>query len=114
MKHRRDFQRLFRSAWRARGPGFSVAVCPNGTPYTRLGLSVGKRCWRGAVGRNRVRRVFREAFRLSLPRLPEGYDVLMIAYEPKLEPVLTEVQRHLVKLVRRAIEKGQERAREQA
>lgn len=112
MKHRRDFQRLFKHAWRARGADFSIALIKNETEHTRLGLSVGKRCWRGAVGRNRVRRIFRESFRLSLPKLPPGYDILMIATKPRLEPVLTEVQRNLVRLVHKAIEKGERRERE--
>ena len=49
----------------------TVVVVANDLKVTRLGLSIGKRVWRDAVGRNRVRRVFREAFRVSLPELPE-------------------------------------------
>ncbi|MEX1026112.1 MAG: ribonuclease P protein component [Planctomycetota bacterium] len=106
MRSKNDFTRLFATALRARGREFSVAITPNGLGYTRLGLSVGKRCWRGAVGRNRVRRVFREAFRLSLPDLPVGYDVLMIATQPRLVPRLEAVRNDLVRLTHEAVARG--------
>ncbi|MDR1889093.1 MAG: ribonuclease P protein component [Zoogloeaceae bacterium] len=42
---------------------------PAGTP-ARLGLVIGKKFLRHAVGRNCVRRIAREAFRLVQPQLP--------------------------------------------
>ena len=67
----RDFARTYAEGGRARGEIVVVVACPNGTQGTRLGLSVGRAIWRSAVKRNRVRRVFREAFRLSYPELPQ-------------------------------------------
>lgn len=109
MRTRGDFSRLFAGASRSRGPDFSIALCSNGLAGSRLGLSVGKRCWKRAVDRNRVRRVFREAFRLSLPELPGGYDVLMIASRPRLRPKLEDVRRDLVRLVAEAVERAERR-----
>lgn len=63
-----------------------------------MGLSVGKRCWKSAVRRNRVRRVFREAFRLVQAQLPQGIDVVLIASTPRLEPDLHLIQSDLNKL----------------
>lgn len=102
IRSERDFRLAYREGSRARGSILLVVVRPNGSAVTRLGLSVGRRAWRRAVQRNRVRRVFREAFRLAHPHLPAGLDVVLIpagpAPRPELEPTRTELER----LVRKA------------
>jgi ribonuclease P protein component len=54
------------------------------------------------VQRNRVRRVFREAFRLSYADLPKGCDLVLMPATPKLAPTLGEVQAELGALARKA------------
>ena len=44
----------------------------------RLGISVGRRVG-GAVERNRVKRLLREAFWTVAPDLPQGYDFVLVA-----------------------------------
>ena len=51
-----------------------IWALPNQLDYARLGLVVGRRHG-NAVRRNRIKRVLREAFRLSRDRLPSGLDV---------------------------------------
>jgi len=104
----RDFARVYREGSRARGASLTVAVVPNDLGHPRLGLSVGKRCWKRAVPRNRVRRVFREAFRLSVPELPP-VDLVMIGSTPRLEPELEVVRRELVHLSRKAYARWREK-----
>jgi len=66
-------------AGRARaGDGCLVAYArPNGLDATRLGVSVGRRCG-GAVERNRIKRLLREAFRQARAAFPRGYDVVLV------------------------------------
>lgn len=96
------FGRAYRRGSRAKGAWMTVAVVENELPVTRLGLSIGKSVWRSAVRRNRVRRVFREAFRLAHPELPVGLDVILIGSRPRIEPTLAPVQAELLELVARA------------
>lgn len=49
---------------------------PEGDP--RLGLAVPKAAG-GAVARNRIKRLLREVWRTSLPRVPRGRDYVLIA-----------------------------------
>lgn len=111
LRRRGDFQRVYREGSRARGASMTVALAVNGLEHARLGLSVGKRCWKSAVKRNRVRRVFREAFRLSLPELPSGCDLVLIGSTPALRPRLDEVRRELVLLARKAHRRQLEKRR---
>ncbi len=65
----RQFQGVYAArASRAAGP-FMVFALPNGLAHPRLGLSVGSRVG-GAVRRNRVKRLLREAFRALQHDLP--------------------------------------------
>jgi ribonuclease P protein component len=102
---RGDFQRVYAKGLRSRGELLIVVGAPNGLDHPRLGLSVGRAIWRHAVQRNRVRRIFREAFRLSQHELPRGFDFVLIPARPKLEPELAatraELERHARKIAER-------------
>ena len=95
-----SFTRIYREGRRARGELMIVVGAPNGLEHPRLGLSVGKRIWKSAVKRNRIRRVFRESFRLSAPDLPH-LDLVMIPAVPKLEPDTPAAREELVRLARK-------------
>ena len=98
----KDFEHAFRRGSRARGALLLVIVVENGLPITRLGLSVGKVIWKRAVRRNRVRRIFREAFRLEQHQLPAGVDIVLVPAEKRLEPELEATRAELVALARKA------------
>lgn len=99
-----DFGRIYKGGQRARGDLMIVVGAPNGLGHPRLGLSVGKRIWKSAVKRNRVRRVFREAFRLAAPELPP-LDLVLIPAVAGLRPDSGPARAELVRLARRVEEK---------
>ncbi len=70
-----DFDRILRRGLRATNERLTMWVLPNGTDDTRLGLIVGRQHGR-AVRRNRLKRLVREAFRLSQHELPGGFDLV--------------------------------------
>lgn len=109
-----DFDTAFRQGSRARGSILLVVARANGLPHTRLGLSIGKSIWKGAVQRNRVRRIFRESFRLSYGELPVGFDLVLIAAAPRLEPELEATRIELVSLARKAARRSLEKSAEWA
>ncbi len=114
MRSKRDFDRVFRGGSRARSDLFTVAVHPNDLEHSRLGLSVGKRIWKSAVKRNYIRRVFREAFRLTQHELPVGLDMILIPARAKLVPELDAACEQLVAMARKAQRRYEERARKDA
>lgn len=106
----RDFTRAYREGRRARGDVLILVGSPNGLGHPRLGLSVGKKIWKSAVKRNRIRRVFREAFRLSAKDLPP-LDFVLIPAAPRLKPSTPETAQELVRLAEKIARKLEASAR---
>jgi ribonuclease P protein component len=102
IKKTREFNRVYARGKRARGPLFLVVLAPNRLPVTRVGLSVGKRVG-GAVRRNRIKRMLREAFRHVRPQLPPGLDIVLVAESLERKYLLPELQADLVRLVHKAL-----------
>lgn len=72
----RDFKRAYDLRLR-RDLGFaSMLGAPNGLGHPRLGISISRRVGT-AVKRNRIKRLIREAFRLSQHALPAGVDLIL-------------------------------------
>ncbi|MCE5277067.1 MAG: ribonuclease P protein component [Planctomycetaceae bacterium] len=72
----------------------------NGRQYSRIGVAVGSRHG-GAVRRNYVKRLCREAFRLSRADLPFGWDFIIMPHARK-RPTLVALQASLIKLAAQA------------
>lgn len=98
-----DFKRAFRYRASVADQWVVLYGYPNGLPYPRLGISASRRLG-GAVIRNRWKRLVREAFRLTRPRLPEGIDLIAIP-RPDVEPRLASLIESLPLLASRLAKK---------
>jgi ribonuclease P protein component len=95
-----DFQRVYDRRRSVSDDRLIVYACENGLPYLRLGLSVSRKVG-GATQRNRLRRLYREAFRLTRHRMPVGMDIVLIPRGPQ-PPTLARLMEALPRLVRQA------------
>jgi ribonuclease P protein component len=93
-----DFRRVYDRRRSVSDRWLIVYACENGLPYLRLGLSVSRKVG-PAVVRNRLRRLYREAFRLTRHDMPTGLDLVLIPRSSK-EPALAELKNGLPTLVR--------------
>jgi ribonuclease P protein component len=75
MRKTDEFSSVFRFRCVRSIPGLDLLAAPNGLNYPRLGLIVPKKIISTAVGRNRVKRLIRESFRLNQADLA-GLDVV--------------------------------------
>lgn len=70
LRHKPEFDLLYREGRRLSDGNFLLVVRPNALPHARLGLSIAAKTVGNAVNRNRVKRVLRESFRTNMHRLP--------------------------------------------
>jgi ribonuclease P protein component len=98
-----DFQAVYDRRKSAADGTLVVYVRENGLAHSRVGLSVSKK-FGSAVRRNRIRRLLREAYRLTKEELPAGYDVVLIP-RPLDDYALDAIRTSLTKLTKQAIRK---------
>jgi ribonuclease P protein component len=101
LKRDEDFARLRREGRAYRHPLMLMSVAANTVGHNRYGFITGKRLG-GAVQRNRVRRLIREAVRLLHPGLRAGYDVVFIAHPPTVGQPFDVIQRTVNELFTQA------------
>ena len=108
--HAADFRRAYERRRSASDELMVVYGVENGRDYPRLGLSVSRKKFRTAVARNRVKRLLREAFRLSKADLPRGIDLVVVprAGTHTLPTALSSLPR-LAQAVARRLSRSSER-----
>jgi ribonuclease P protein component len=101
MKSKRDFARVYDKKLRAGDGYLLVFAAENSLGRTRFGLSVSRKVGK-AIVRTSVKRLLREAFRLSQHKLPSGLDLILIPQRQAAGAAgLTDYQNSLVELTRR-------------
>lgn len=94
-----EFAHVFDKRQRAGDDYLLVFAARNDRGQTRFGLSVSKKHG-SAVKRTRLKRLLREAFRLSQHELPEGLDLVLIPRQD-CGGTLADFQRSLLQLTRK-------------
>ncbi|GJQ59721.1 MAG: ribonuclease P protein component [Candidatus Scalindua sp. AMX11] len=105
LRKRNDFQKVFREGKVFRNDQIAVYALLNNSEISRLGITVGRK-FGNAVKRNRLKRIFREAYRLNKQLLHRGVDLIILprsgfsdltltAIEEKLKILLVHIDRKL-------------------
>ncbi len=101
IKNSRDFASIYEKRIRAGDGHLLVFAAPNSLHHSRFGVSVSKKLG-SSVRRSSLKRLLREAFRLSQHELPGGLDLILIPQSSTAETAeLADYQRSLVRLTAR-------------
>ncbi len=98
-----NFERVYALKCKGADGVLLLFVARNDAAVTRIGLSVGRKHG-GAVVRNRLKRLLREAFRLERSRLPSGLDLIAVPLTAD-KASLAAYQASIAGLVRRLVKR---------
>jgi ribonuclease P protein component len=71
-----EFEAVYRHGKRLHGKGFTIIYLANNRGHNRIGISISRKL-KGAVTRNRIKRIFKESFRLNREKYPRGSDIVV-------------------------------------
>ena len=101
LRKNRQFQAVYKTGKSYANKHLVLYVMPNLESKPRIGFAVGKRLG-GAVVRNRVKRLLREAFRLNQHSLKQGFDLIIIGRQPVVGKDFKAVNKAVLDLFGRA------------
>ena len=99
LRQRSEFARVFEHGRRTAAPALTLHWMP--ASQARLGISVSRKVDPDAVGRNRIKRVLREAFRALRPQLASA-DYIVVARPPAAELENIVLRNTFAQLLQRA------------
>ena len=101
VKQNSDFRRIYRRGRSAVSGGVVVYCLKNRQGLSRLGVTVSTKLGH-AVVRNRVRRRFRELYRLHKPEMQPGFDVILVARGRAVRSTYQQLDETYLRLLRQA------------
>jgi ribonuclease P protein component len=101
LKKNIEFKRVYKQGRSVANRYVVMYILRNGTPHRKAGFSVSKKIG-GAVQRNRIKRVFREVYRLNQEVLVEGIDIVFIARHASKQASFQEVTKAFKDLFKKA------------
>ena len=78
LKNSREFGSVYNTKNSVANKYLVMYLRDNGLNYNRLGISVSKKVGNSVV-RHRITRLIREAYRLNMDYINEGYDIVFVA-----------------------------------
>lgn len=99
----KDFREVYKKGRSAKAGAVHLYCLPNGLGRARIGFSIPSRVVKRANARNRIRRLFREAFRHNKSVLAGGIDMIVVlkAALPKTA-MLADAEKIFLKLAGQA------------
>ncbi len=74
----KDFRKVYKDG-RSYKAGFLILkLLPNAAPINRVGFSISAKSIKRALRRNRIKRLFREAYRKNKKILKRGFDIVFV------------------------------------
>ena len=74
----KDFNAVYKKGRAFKGEGLALYIFTNNLSHNRIGFSIGARNIKRAARRNRIRRLLREAYRLTKKDLRRGFDMIIV------------------------------------
>lgn len=111
LRHRRDFSRVYQRGTRLNSLALSLraysrvkqAHPPEQSSHpVRIGFSISQKISKRAVIRNRIKRRLRAAFRQLLPRVQDGWDLILVVRPDAVECDYLEFLQQLEQLLAQA------------
>ncbi len=100
LKKNWEFKRVYRKGRTVVSRNIVLYYCPNGKNFNRIGFSISKKVGRSVV-RNKIRRIYREAYLRIEEKLYKGYDFILIARKPAVDVSFQEACKELFNLCRK-------------
>jgi len=100
LKKNWDFKRVYRYGRTVVSRNIVLYYCPNGLKFNRIGFSISKKVGKSVV-RNKIKRIYREAFIRVENQLVKGYDFVIIARKPAVNVSFQEAFKELYNFCRK-------------
>ena len=99
LKENHEFRRLYLRGVSTAGKHVVIYCRRNKLGYNRLGLTVSAKlaC---AVKRNRIKRLFREAYRLNEDKFADGIDLVLVARVRAVGASYQEIEKSLLRALK--------------